>query len=130
MIQLLSSLWATHLAGMVLLILCNYPSYHLDVAFSLSSGVGYLFWLKVVQLVVILLQLNIIPIKLRWHFSHNWNKKIFKFIWISHFGAAKTNLTRNHEVAGLTPGLTQWVKDHALWGSYGVVQQQKLKLYP
>ena len=34
--------------------------------------------------------------------------------WSSHRGAAETNLTENHEVAGLIPGLTQWVKDPAL----------------
>ena len=29
-------------------------------------------------------------------------------------GSAVTNLTRNHQVGGLVPGLTQWVKDPAL----------------
>ena len=32
----------------------------------------------------------------------------------SHHGAAETNLTRNHEVAGSIPGLAQRVKDLAL----------------
>ena len=32
----------------------------------------------------------------------------------SHNGTAETNMTRNHEVAGSIPGLTQRVKDLAL----------------
>ena len=31
--------------------------------------------------------------------------------WGSRCGAAETNSTRNHEVAGWIPGLGQWVKD-------------------
>ena len=32
----------------------------------------------------------------------------------SHLGTVEMNLTRNHEVADLIPGLAQWVKDPAL----------------
>ena len=32
----------------------------------------------------------------------------------SHRGTAEMNPTRNHEIAGLIPGLDQWVKDLAL----------------
>ena len=34
--------------------------------------------------------------------------------WSSHHGAAETNLTMNHEVTGLIPGLAQGVKDPVL----------------
>ena len=32
----------------------------------------------------------------------------------SHCGAVEKNLTRNHEVSGLIPGLAQWAKDVVL----------------
>ena len=36
------------------------------------------------------------------------------FFWSSHRGAVEMNPTRNHEIVGLIPGLTQWVKDPVL----------------
>ena len=35
-------------------------------------------------------------------------------VWSSRRGTAETNPTRNQEVAGWIPGLSQWVKDLAL----------------
>ena len=39
---------------------------------------------------------------------------MLKIYGSSHCSTAETNLTFNHEVAGLIPGLAQWVKDPAL----------------
>ena len=37
-----------------------------------------------------------------------------RVFWSARRGAAETNLTGNHEVAGSIPRLTQWVKDLTL----------------
>ena len=59
-----------------------------------------LLWLQSLMLLWLLL----------WHGLDPWPKNS----WSSHHGAVETNLTRNHKVAGLIPGLTQWVKDPVL----------------
>ena len=41
-------------------------------------------------------------------------RKRSRFFLSSHRGTARTNPTRNHEVAGWIPGLTQWDNDPAL----------------
>ena len=46
--------------------------------------------------------------------AHLQETLILKICWSSQPGAVETNPTRNHEVVGLIPGLTQWVKDLAL----------------
>ena len=44
----------------------------------------------------------------------NKQKKVKKKKGVPAVAQWLTNLTRNHEVAGLIPGLTQWVKDPVL----------------
>ena len=41
-------------------------------------------------------------------------KNITSLEFLSYCGMAEMNPTKNHEVAGLIPGLAQWVKDPAL----------------
>ena len=41
-------------------------------------------------------------------------KALIKSLGSSYCGTAETNLTRNHEVEGSIPGLTQWVNNTAL----------------
>jgi len=51
-----------------------------------------------------------------WERPEKWQKHTQKksMNWSSHRGTAEMNPTRNHEVVGLIPGLTQWIKDLAL----------------
>ena len=46
--------------------------------------------------------------------KHQINPKFKRKFRSSYHGAVETNLTRNHEVVGLIPGIAQWVKDPAL----------------
>ena len=69
------------------------------------------FWVPWVEnLVMSLQQLG----ELLWHGVNPWQSKKKKVSRSSCHGPVETNPTRNHEVAGSTPGLAQWVKDLAL----------------
>jgi len=48
------------------------------------------------------------------HMKKCSTKLIIKEMRSSRHGAVETNLTRNHEVVGSIPGLSQWVKDQKL----------------
>ena len=50
-----------------------------------------------------------IPVSFGQHGCRKWS-----ISGSSHHSSAEMNLTRNHEVVGLIPALTQWVKDPAL----------------
>ena len=64
--------------------------------------------------------------------SHNGNSKLAILYedkrkpQSSHCGAAETNLTRNHEVVGSIPGLTQWVRPLA-YVAGAALRRQKTK---
>ena len=48
------------------------------------------------------------------HYATTGTPTSLKETWSSHRGTVEMNLTRNHEVADLIPGLAQWVKDPVL----------------
>ena len=66
------------------------------------------------QLEIIILRKSVTERQIPYDIPYLWNLK-YDTNGSSRHCTAETNLTRNHKVAGLVPGLAQWVKDLALW---------------
>ena len=64
-------------------------------------------------MILVFLAFSVINIYLHSRAVFLW-RKLKKLRRNSHRGAVETNLIRNYEVAGLIPGLAQWVKDLVL----------------
>ena len=61
-----------------------------------------------------------LAIKMSIDTATTWMKLKNIMLRSSHHGSVANESTRNHEVVGLIPGLTQWVKDPSVAVSFGV----------
>ena len=63
---------------------------------------------------IVVKSLDTVTHEARPHKFELWMHLRVGLCWSSRRGISETNPTRNHEVSGSIPGLTQWIKDLAL----------------